>query len=164
LISEYFREVELRLKDTEIITDKSIDIREFSATEGMLRGRLLFVDGAILEFMEYLQEENRLKYRFHLMDKQGNIVFRYDNAPHRLEHPSSGTPRVTGFSRASSQGGRTQSPCRLPPTPLRGRTLEYTGLLRGTPIPKSLRAFVVNARNRGVDLRFSRHEGYRATD
>jgi hypothetical protein len=85
LISEYFREVELRLKDTEIITDKSIDIREFSATEGMLRGRLLFVDGSILEFMEYLQEKNRLKYRFHLMDKQGNIVFRYDNAPHHKD-------------------------------------------------------------------------------
>jgi hypothetical protein len=68
LISEYFREVELRIKNTEIITDKSVDLREFSATEGMLRGRLLFIDGSMLEFMEYLQEETRLKYRFHLMD------------------------------------------------------------------------------------------------
>jgi hypothetical protein len=43
------------------------------------------VDGSILEFMEYLQEEDRLKYRFHLMDKEGNIVFRYDNAPHHKD-------------------------------------------------------------------------------
>jgi hypothetical protein len=85
LISEYFREVELRIKNTEIITDKSVDLREFSATEGMLRGRLLFIDGSMLEFMEYLQEETRLKYRFHLMDNQGGTVFRYDNAPHHRE-------------------------------------------------------------------------------
>jgi len=85
LIFGYFREVELRLKNTEIIADKSVDLREFGATEGMLRGRLLFVDGSMLEFMEYLQEENRLKYRFHLMDKEGNMVFRYDNAPHHKD-------------------------------------------------------------------------------
>jgi hypothetical protein len=85
LISEYFREIELRLKNTEIITDKSVDYREFSAREGMLRGRLLFIDGSMLEFMEYLQEENRLKYRFHLVDKESNMVFRYDNAPHHKD-------------------------------------------------------------------------------
>jgi hypothetical protein len=85
LIFGYFKEVELRLKNAEIIADKSIDLREFSATEGMLLGRLLFVDGSCLEFMEYLQEENRLKYRFHLMDKEGNMVFRYDNAPHHKD-------------------------------------------------------------------------------
>ena len=85
MIFGYFKEVELRLKNAEIIADKSIDLREFSSTEGMLRGRLLFVDGSILEFMEYLQEEDRLKYRFHLMDKEGNIVFRYDNAPHHKD-------------------------------------------------------------------------------
>jgi len=74
------------LKNTKIITDKSVDYREFSAREGMLRGRLLFVDGSMLEFMEYLQEENRLKYRFNfLMDKEGNMVFRYDNAPHHKD-------------------------------------------------------------------------------
>jgi len=48
----------------------------------MLRGRLLFIDGSVLEFMEYLQGEARLKYRFHLMNRQGEILFRYDNAPH----------------------------------------------------------------------------------
>jgi hypothetical protein len=85
LIFGYFKEVELRIKNAEIIADKSIDLREFSSKEGMLRGRLLFVDGSILEFMEYLQEEDRLKYRFHLMDKEGNIVFRYDNAPHHKD-------------------------------------------------------------------------------
>jgi hypothetical protein len=51
----------------------------------MLIGKLLFVDGSMLEFMEYLQEENRLKYRFHLMDKEGTMILRYDNAPHHKD-------------------------------------------------------------------------------
>jgi hypothetical protein len=82
LIYDYFEKVELRLNSSEIIADKSIDLREFSPQEGMLRGRLLLVDGSVLEFMEYLQGETRLKYRFHLMSKQGKMIFRYDNAPH----------------------------------------------------------------------------------
>ena len=28
------------------------------------------------------QHQIRLKYRFHLIDKYGEMVFRYDNAPH----------------------------------------------------------------------------------
>jgi hypothetical protein len=40
----------------------------------MLRGRLLLVDGSVLEFMEYLQGEARLKFRFHLMSKQGKTI------------------------------------------------------------------------------------------
>ncbi len=47
----------------------------------MLRGRLLFIDGSVLEFVKYLSKEERLKYRFHLMDEDGKMVFRYDNAP-----------------------------------------------------------------------------------
>lgn len=85
MISGYFRDFQLRLEDTKIIADKNIDLREFSATEGMLSGRLLFVDGSMLEFMEYLKEETRLKYRFHLINKEGDMVFRYDNAPHHRD-------------------------------------------------------------------------------
>lgn len=62
MISEYFNEVELRLKATEIITDKSVDFREVNATEGMLRRRLLFMDGSVLEFMEYLQVLNGIQH------------------------------------------------------------------------------------------------------
>ncbi|WP_461459310.1 toxin-antitoxin system TumE family protein [Methanothrix sp.] len=29
-----------------------------------------------------VQDHRRLKYRFHLIDKNGEMVFRYDNAPH----------------------------------------------------------------------------------
>ena len=39
----------------------------------------------MLEFMEYLKEENRPKYRFHLINKEGDMIFRYDNAPHHRD-------------------------------------------------------------------------------
>lgn len=54
--------------DVEIITDKKINYSEFSPDEGILPARLLFVDGPLLEFMEYLHKEQRLKHRFHLID------------------------------------------------------------------------------------------------
>jgi len=40
----------------------------------MLRGRLLFANGFMLEFMEYLHEGK--------MDRKGEMIFRCDNAPH----------------------------------------------------------------------------------
>jgi hypothetical protein len=48
----------------------------------MIRGKLLFMNGYVLEFMEYMCKEERLKYRFHLMNKDGRMIFRYDNAAH----------------------------------------------------------------------------------
>ena len=82
MISAYFREVARRLEETAIIVDSKIDYKEFSSDEGMIRGTLLFITGYVLEFMEYVQKDEQLKYRFHLMDAEGNLIFRYDNAPH----------------------------------------------------------------------------------
>jgi len=82
LISNYFREVERKIAETRIIAERDIDYKKFSSDEGMIRGKLLFVNGYVLEFMEYVSKEERPKYRFHLMDKDGKMIFRYDNAPH----------------------------------------------------------------------------------
>lgn len=60
-----------------------INYMEFSKDEGMMRGRLLFIEGYVLDFMEYICiGKERPKYRFHLMDKDNKMIFRYDNAPH----------------------------------------------------------------------------------
>ena len=82
MISDYFKDIELLIRASEVVADKKIDFLEFSSSEGMVRGRLLLVDGSVLEFMEYLKGGSRLKYRFHLMDKAGEMIFRYDDAPH----------------------------------------------------------------------------------
>lgn len=83
IISDYFKEVEQRIVETKIIAEKKIDYKEFSSDEGMIRGKLLFINGYVLEFVEYVCiGKERPKYRFNLMDKNGKIIFRYDNAPH----------------------------------------------------------------------------------
>jgi len=40
VISDYFRDVELRIRNAEIIADKKVDFSKFGPDEGMLRGRL----------------------------------------------------------------------------------------------------------------------------
>ncbi len=56
---------------------KTVDFKEFSSDEGMVRGRLLFLGGHVLTFMEYIQTgKERPKYRFNLSDGKSNVIFR----------------------------------------------------------------------------------------
>jgi len=82
LISDYFQVVEKKTTEMKIIADRAIEFKEFDIDEGLLRGKILFIDGSSLEFLEYLKGNRPLKYRFHYMDDKGALVFRYDNAPH----------------------------------------------------------------------------------
>ncbi len=59
-----------------------------------LSGFVVFSGGYILEFDEIIKqignEIERLKYRYHVMDKDKQLVFRYDNVNHHPEistHP-----------------------------------------------------------------------------
>ncbi len=83
MIADYFRNIEPKLADSEVIADRSIDYKEFSDDEGMVRGKVLFINGCLLQFMEYVcLGKTRPKYRFHLQDKDGEMILRYDNAKH----------------------------------------------------------------------------------
>lgn len=89
LIAEYFRSIEKLLSNSKFITDKAVDFKEFSSNEGMVRGRLLFLGGYVLTFMEYIQiGKERPKYRFNLSDSKGIMIFRYDNAAHHKDVPT----------------------------------------------------------------------------
>ncbi len=48
---------------------------------GFISGRIEFVDGSRLEFSEQLPTEHH-RYRLHYMDAQGDVVVRWDSAPH----------------------------------------------------------------------------------
>ncbi len=82
ILDDYFNQIEDRIREMKIIVDKSLDFKIFDYDEGMIRGKIILLNGYVLEFMEYIKGERRPKYRFHLMDEKGNLVFRYDNAPH----------------------------------------------------------------------------------
>ncbi len=89
VIAVYFKTIEKLLSDSRLILDKTVDFKEFSSDEGMVRGRLLFLGGYILTFMEYIQiGKERPKYRFNFSDGKSDMIFRYDNAAHHKEIPT----------------------------------------------------------------------------
>ncbi len=86
VVADYFKTIEQLLGDSKLIVDKTVDFKEFTSDEGMVRGRLLFLGGYVLTFMEYIQTgKERPKYRFNLSDGKGDMIFRYDNAAHHKE-------------------------------------------------------------------------------
>jgi len=60
LISDYFLAVEKKTTEMTIIADRAIEFREFEIDEGLLKGRILFIDGSALEFLEYLKGDTSL--------------------------------------------------------------------------------------------------------
>lgn len=52
---------------------------------GFIRGNITFIDGSrlyIREFVEVGMSINRGKYSYQYIDPKGDLIFRYDNAPH----------------------------------------------------------------------------------
>lgn len=82
----------LRLYDTIIsrgyIEIEGLIIEDQAGQSSAIEGRLKFHDGSLLEFDEAVlwrdQEVVKLRYAYHYQDQKGNLIFRYDNAPH---HP-----------------------------------------------------------------------------
>ncbi|PIP05236.1 MAG: hypothetical protein CO012_04450 [Syntrophobacterales bacterium CG_4_8_14_3_um_filter_49_14] len=66
------------------------DIRNDFRTEkvGIIRGRIDFINESTLYFTEYLDLRygvEKLSYSFHYQNRDGNLIFRYDNAGHKPE-------------------------------------------------------------------------------
>ena len=56
---------------------------DFDLSLGILfaEGRIVFYNGNILEFTESITPD-RIRYRYHYMNADGALIFRYDNVPH----------------------------------------------------------------------------------
>lgn len=79
-----------RLFDT-ITSRGSIDVEilsfdDQSSQRGSIQGRLRFYDDSLLVFDETIILRNnvleKLRYAYHYQNSSGELVFRYDNAPH----------------------------------------------------------------------------------
>ena len=59
---------------------------DFDLSLGILfsEGRIVFYNGNILEFAESITPD-RVRYRYHYMNADGTLIFRYDNVPHYPE-------------------------------------------------------------------------------
>ena len=89
LLTEYFarivRDIEEYSKNNLIIdSDLHIDCR--TEKIGIIKGTVTFLDNSCLFFTEYLDVKykiEKLTYSFHYQQKDGTLIFRYDNAQHK---------------------------------------------------------------------------------
>ena len=85
MIYDYFSKVQGKLEDVKwIVTEQSVSFDFVSEEMGIIIGKLVFVDNTILDFMELVSEKES-EYRFQYMDKNKNLICRWDSAPHHKE-------------------------------------------------------------------------------
>ena len=90
-IQDYLAQPDAKLQTLAAIIVQSSTEREINADLpiGLVKGKLVFLSGSVLEFSEQLPVDRR-KYRFHYMDAQKRLILRWDSAPHHQElatHP-----------------------------------------------------------------------------
>ncbi len=93
-VIDYFSEIQNLLRSSIFVENADVEYEVKSRGIGIVHGILGLIDGSTLQFMELINIKRdkviRLKYRYHLMNVNGEMVFRYDNAPHHPEiatHP-----------------------------------------------------------------------------
>jgi hypothetical protein len=73
------------------VLDSTISFEKRPANQGYLHGVIIFVDESRFFFREYLdvspEQIDKLSYAYHYQDKDNNLLFRYDNAPHKPALP-----------------------------------------------------------------------------
>lgn len=89
LLTEYFARIVKVIEEyskTHLITDSGLSIDCRTEKIGIIKGRLTFIDYSRLFFTEYLDlryKVEKLTYTFHYQQKDGELIFRYDNANHK---------------------------------------------------------------------------------
>ena len=70
-----------------IIGEQTIVKKEYNDTQILIKGSITFTNGFILDFMELKNTKNKtkIKYKYHFMNTENEMQFRYDNAKHHPE-------------------------------------------------------------------------------
>lgn len=92
LIDEYSK--------TSLIFSSQINVDIRAEHVGLIKGSITFIDESRLFVTEYLDVSygiDRLSYSYHYQNKEGRLVFRYDNAAHKP---------ALGFTHHKHSGGR----------------------------------------------------------
>ncbi len=85
LIDNYFAEIRNVLSNLAITQRFELETETRTDTLGFIRGNIYFNDGSLLHIREFVDVEisiDRGKYTYQYMSKEGDLIFRYDNAPH----------------------------------------------------------------------------------
>ena len=95
MIQQFVEDIEKTIASSSIVLSSNIQKYFCPALETVyIKGHLLIIDSSILEISIFaVQFRNTIsidKYRLHYMNSAGQMLFRYDNAPHHPEidtHP-----------------------------------------------------------------------------
>ena len=85
MIFGYFSELKKVLETyAHIISNYRTAEKAYSDKKGFIEGEITFFDNSILDFAEVKDADQfaKLKYRYHYMDVNKRMIFRYDNAKH----------------------------------------------------------------------------------
>lgn len=90
MIQKFVEDIEKTIASSSIVLSSNIQKYFGPALETVyLKGHLLIIDSSILEIGIFAtKSRNTLsidKYRLHYMNSTGQMLFRYDNAPHHPE-------------------------------------------------------------------------------
>ncbi len=82
-------QIESTIRSSALVVTYNLAKVQLSATIGYIEGEVSFVNNSRLVFFEFLRQREdgieREKYRYHFMDGNDQLIFRYDNAPHHPE-------------------------------------------------------------------------------
>ena len=94
MIQHYFEQVRACVDlyaATDFVLSASVNCEVRPGAQGYLNGAVIFVDGSVLHFTEFLDEVRgqveKVMYTCHDQDSNQQLVFRYDNARHRPSLP-----------------------------------------------------------------------------
>ncbi len=87
LIEEYFLKIENDIANCPYVIQTRLTKDKRSLYIGLIAGQIEFTDGSSLHFVEFADAEanDRYKYSYHYQDRNGNMIFRYDMAPHHRD-------------------------------------------------------------------------------
>ncbi len=88
MIDNYFELIDRTILDFKaIISSYTILKKSYSEKQGYIKGEILFKNSSQFHFIEVKNTglKQKIKYRYHYMDKNDRSIFRYDNAYHHRE-------------------------------------------------------------------------------
>lgn len=89
MIGEYFGELERQLGSFPLVVSVETETERVDLDRGYVRGTATFVDGSELHLFEYVVIQDgiarREDYRYHHQTEEGELIRRWDTAPHHEE-------------------------------------------------------------------------------
>ena len=87
-LCRYFDELQLYLVINPFVKSVEVISEEIGGQEGYLRVIIVLPDDSVIHCFEYVLFDGSIgisKYSFHWQDVTGNLICRWDNAPHHPE-------------------------------------------------------------------------------